>query len=166
MNETYGTPYMEGFPIGDRAVTQYQQRITGILKGKDPVNDTDEIPEISDTNKKGLIVADAIIGLSIKKYLRQHGIAAEVMTVSGRFEGAEYTMDEDEITEKINETYDFVMADPLILDLVRSDAMKIVLPHYAVSSRVCKNQNWNYLEERNYTGIIESLSVNADIKQA
>ncbi|MBE5916953.1 MAG: hypothetical protein E7273_08930 [Pseudobutyrivibrio ruminis] len=129
MQEKYGTPFTIGFSIGENQP---------------------EINAINESSVKGLLIADGVIGLSIKKYLNSLGLNVNIGVISGRFDGAIDLTNEDKIMDEITAGYDFIIADPLILELAPEGVDKISLPHYAVSSRVKKAENWNYLDTENW----------------
>ena len=145
MQEKYGTPFTIGFAIGE---------------------DLPQINAINGSSKKGLVIADGVIGLSIKKYLNSLGMDVNLGVISGRFEGAIDLSNEDKIVDEISSGYDFIIADPLILELAPEGVDRIALPHYAVSSRVEKDKNWNYLDPNNWEKKLEKYVSPANEKLA
>ncbi len=163
MQERYNTPFVLGFPIGKNLKDEFIQSIRdNVYEGKY----LSAINEVQNCEKKGLVIADGVVGLSIKRYLNTLGLNVNVGVISGKFDGTIDLTNEDKIIDEISAGYGFIIADPLILELASEQVIKIELPHYAVSSRVEKNKNWNYLNEGNWDRKLEKMVNHANEKLA
>ncbi len=166
MEEKYKTPYIMGIPVGENAIADYKKLINAVISESSHESFLGKIYETPDSRKKGLIMADGVVGLSIRSYLRKQGLDADVVSISGKIDEAYYASGEDEIVEWINGDYEFVIADSLVLELVETEALKIVLPHYAVSSRVRKDENWDFLSDTNWEVRLQGMVTKANKKLA
>ncbi|MCR5210871.1 MAG: hypothetical protein K6C99_11725 [Lachnospiraceae bacterium] len=164
MKEEYGIPFVTGFPIGAELINEYKKCVNDVLAGNCRRDYIEETNEVLDSTCKGLVIADGVTGISVRKYLRSLGAEVKVGVISGDFRDTVNLNNEDLILEEVSKDYDFVIADPLILELVPDKTAKISLPHYAVSSRVGKNENWDYLDEKNWIERLGSV-VNKAVKK-
>lgn len=144
--EKNGIPYLEGIPLEENFHEEYIRALKKVRKSRQPMTfQPEEKKNIG--QKKACIIHDAVMAASIGNVWRRRGIEAEEFTLFGedavsRALHVKGLADEDEIIQCVNsEQYDFVVADPLILELVeRKEVCKIEMPHYAVSSKICRRR--------------------------
>ena len=162
MKQKYSTPYIVRFPVGDELYDEYLRLIrkgkTSVLgisqEFTDMVAFDREQGGFSNILRSGSIFADAVVAGSIGNYLESHGVQLKYFTISGEDRFAQYLKDEDEILEKVEGEDDLLIGDPLFLEHKRHAKTTIDLPHYAVSSRVGKDKNFNYLDTRKWLDLI------------
>lgn len=159
----YGVPYLAGVAIGEEAFERYFQCMEKCIKSRQSEffkcrdNEKDKLKN-DKCQKKAVIIHDAVIGSAIADFLYSKGYQTEVYTVFGKSKGMEefcdgYLHQEEAIKAKLDEaSYDLFAADPVLLDLIEEDRKvdKLVLPIHAISSRVCKKQNWLYTDENKW----------------
>lgn len=152
-----GMPYLCGLPISKSDTDSYFERLEEVIKNKKSgIFTTRNTENENRCVRKACIIHDAVITSVIADLLEKKGIESEVCTLSGKTKemaklGIVNLYDEDKIIEKVNdEKIETVIADPLVLNLIETKKTKIALPHFAVSSRVCSKQNWNFFDEHEW----------------
>lgn len=144
MEKKYRTPYIVNFPVGKKLMLSYLDLIreekTAVLK----------VPSPKNIRRSGVIIADAVIGDSIRNFLRLEGIDCLLYTIEHEDDVSTYLRDEDMILSVVKEQTDLLIADPLFLEFSGDMKNQIPFPQYSVSSRVGKDSYWNYIDENKW----------------
>ncbi|MBQ9494301.1 MAG: oxidoreductase [Treponema sp.] len=150
MYREYGIPFTVQTPVADaHALLFHVQRF---LCGKIAHEQNGFVPfpikESADTGKKILIAGDQVISLSIRNYFREKGCNADVRVASlfdttpFLLESSDYAIKHEKQLRTIlrDEHFAAVIADPLVLQLVKTQGTKCVpVYHSGVSGRI----SWN-----------------------
>ena len=157
MKKELGIPYITGFPIGEMQTSIYRKYVKDAYASSTFDGYLRNSNLGDDHEGKALVIADGVTGLSIKEYLKKSGWEVTVGVISGEFKETINLSNEDLIIEEVSKDYDLIIADPLILELVPDGTKTIALPHYAVSSRVGKDMNWDFLNEGSWIERLHSF---------
>jgi hypothetical protein len=142
--EEFGTPYVCGVPIGEKASATLLAHLELAVKAGKPQLPAQPFSEKSDT----LIIHNQIVGNSLRNFLVEDigKSGTDVATVFAfqpelAAPGDTHPIGERSIAKIINSGYSTVIADPLLKQLImrESDINFIPLPHIAVSS----NLHWH-----------------------
>lgn len=155
LEQNYGTPYVIGYPVGEKATREWKVRISAALKGERPAAVTDE-PGAK--RIRALIVGEQVASESLRGlFLQEFGFeqvdVASYFTMDAELmrEGDAKLVEEDDLPDLLaaRERYDVILADPLLLRLLPYQPKMVVpLPHTAVSSRAFWNQSPNCLGDK------------------
>ncbi|MCY1153290.1 MAG: nitrogenase component 1 [Pleomorphochaeta sp.] len=145
MKDKFNQPYFVGLPIGEGGKFNFISKLDQIIFN----NDFEKI-ERFDESSNTLIISEQVKANAIRDCLNFKN--CKVATLFGIEEEISEKGDKDlscelEIINEINlAQYDLVVADPLILNLIESDDKKLIkIPHYAVSSKLFKNEKINLI---------------------
>lgn len=143
----FNMPWMAGLPFGNKAKENFipmlkrveDERMYGHYWGAETLQNEEE--------DGLLIVNDEIIGASLA-YSFFHDEKREKIRLACPFSKKEradvlYTDSEKLLIREINKSYREVYGDPLILDLIKTEAAKIPYGHFAVSSHFRQNFSYN-----------------------
>lgn len=131
MERYFSIPYLAGLPMGNGEA--YFQAVQKSIK--------EGCSHLMGGGKEGremLIIHDPLIALAIAGG-KEGARAATAFRADEALEDRVLVLDtEADLEREVNSGYKSVMADPLILDLIHTDAKKIPLSHFAVSSHFRK----------------------------
>lgn len=129
----YGTPWIEGLPVGRRGAAALFDDLQAAAGGHAPPRAS--LPERADA----LVMGDLVCAGSVCRALKlDFGIDAMPMGLFGRT-GAlpqEVVLEDESEIEGAVQGASLLVADPLICELAPASARRIRLPQYAVSSRL------------------------------
>lgn len=144
MEKKYQTPYIVNFPIGQKQMTSYLDLVkegkTAVFKVLSPKN----------IRRSGVIIADSVIGDSVRNFLRAENIDCQLYTIEHEDDVSTYLNDEDAILSVVKDQEDLLIADPLFMEFSGKAKNQVLFPQYSVSSRVGKGSYWNYLDENKW----------------
>jgi hypothetical protein len=158
----YGIPYVSGIPLGEKASRRLLARLSG---AKDPGKATKK------SDKKVLIIHDQVIAGALRDCLSADYGLDQVTTATpfGFFPGIAEEGDlnpgsEAEFAALLNRDFDFIFADPLFKELLKSGftGTFIDFPHVAVSSKLywgryaelTGDKIHHYLADRGFTSAL------------
>jgi hypothetical protein len=144
MEKKYRTPYIVNFPVGEKQLPGY---LDLIREGKTAVF---KVLSPKVVRKSGAVIADSVIGDSIRNYLRSKDIDCKLYTIEHEDDVSTFLEDEDAILSVVKEQEDLLIADPLFLEYAEKVKTKVLFPQYSVSSRVGKDSYWNYLSDKSW----------------
>ena len=136
MRDTFGIPYVVGFPIG-KEVEKWPEKFDYSRKKK--------------TGKqKALIIHEPIIGLSIGRFM-EHELGMNTLILSptefnglGKNQNVIKAIYSERELLSITETFDYVIADPCYQPLLRYKKF-IPMPHPAMSGRLYMDFDYDYI---------------------
>jgi len=132
------------FPIGQKQMSSYLELVregkTAVFKVLSPKT----------SRRSGVIIADSVIGDSIRNFLRSENIDCKLYTIEHEDDVSTYLSDEDTILSVVKNQKDLLIADPLFIEFSGGVKDQIPFPQYSVSSRIGKNSYWNYLDENKW----------------
>ena len=159
MKEKYNTPYIVRFPVGEELYDEYlsligERKVAVLGEKTEPYSGTSDVVPGKENPRKGTVIADGVVARSIGNYLERNGIDLQYYSISGDSEEADYLRDEDAILDVVRKEEDILIADPLFLQYAEEARTQIALPQYAVSSRIGKDKNFNYLDPDTWLDLI------------
>jgi hypothetical protein len=162
----YGIPYVSGLPLGEET----SRRLLARLSGTEDFKAAAKKPE-KKSDKKVLIIHDQVIANALRDCLRADYGLDQVITATpfGFFPGLAEEGDlnpgsEAEFAALVNKDFDFIFADPLFKELLKSgfNGTFIDFPHVAVSSKLYWNRYaeltgdkiHHYLDDRGFAAAL------------
>lgn len=176
LQKVFGTPYLVGFPIGEKATKYWKESLSKILKtGEITASFANQIEKETSTEKgkdarknlRALIVGEQVSACAIRDCLRAESDYQDVQV--GSFfmmdeeimeEGDRHFADEDDFVEMTTQkgAYDLVICEPLMYPLIPyKPEHTMPWPHTAVSGRIYMNRGANIFGEKGSAYIREKL---------
>ncbi len=156
MSEKFNQPYISYIPIGINGKKIFEKKLLALLN-KEQLFIKNQVSK--DANI--LIIGEQIRSNAIRDSISNNccvntlfGLVEEL-----KMDGDTNLFSEDEIIEAVNSNkYKTVIADPLILDLIKNpNTKKVAIPHYVVSSKLYKNKKLNLIGE-NLEDFLEKIN--------
>lgn len=157
LHKMYGTPYLIGYPIGNKQSDIWKEKIRKAMSGEG-TEETQEKTADKAEGKRALIIGEQVASCSLREMLKME-LGYEQVDVCSFFEmekelmetGDRKMVEEDELTEFLlhQEKYEMIIADPFFFAL--SPYMPkhtVYMPHTAVSSRAFWNESPNCFGEK------------------
>lgn len=165
LRERFGTPYLIGYPIGEKAERAWSARAAALLRGEgaQPLFS----PGPARPGPRALILGEQVAAESLRTLLLgELGFGqvdvATYFTLDCQLARPEdrKLVEEDDLAQLIRERepYDVILGDPLLRGLLPDPAVRYVeLPHTAISSRAFWNRSPNCLGEKGSRWFREKL---------
>lgn len=161
LKKKYGTPYLIGYPLGEKQVKGWTKIIKEALKGELQVEEAMIVEKSLDSHDKGkraLIIYEQVTANMLRKLLKEEFDFGTV-DVASFFKMDESLMQENDLhikeesvlKEHINkfEKYDFVIADPFCFKLLPYEPeQKMMFPHIGVSAVFYVKESPNLFGEK------------------
>ncbi|MEO2238797.1 nitrogenase component 1 [Dorea sp. YH-dor226] len=160
LHENYGTPYMIGYPFGEKDTVRWTEQVRNILSGKE-LGNVAFYSEESGKNKSGksaFIIGEQMTSCAMRSLLRkefdydQVDVASFFKMDRMLMKGNDFWMKDEEVLVNFleeQEQYDLVIADPFCFQfLPYVPKKKIAYPHIAVSSLLYMGQSVNIFGEK------------------
>ena len=161
LKKKYGTPYLIGYPLGEKQVKDWTKVINGALCGELKVEEAMSVENSSDSFNKGkraLIIYEQVTANMLRKLLKEEFDFGTV-DVASFFKMDESLLQENDIqikeeavfTDYINrqKKYDLIIADPFCFKLLPYEPeKKMMLPHIGVSAVFYAKQSPNLFGEK------------------
>ncbi len=153
--QKYGTPYVIGFPIGEKETQSWKKKIKALLNG---TAYEEESCEICKNGKRALIVGEQVTSNALRNLLRTE-FDYEQVDVASFFcmesvcaeENDRKLKDEDELIEMSVEKgeYDLIICDPFVYPVFPYQAKyRVPYPHTAISGRTYWTRSANCFGEK------------------
>lgn len=145
MQKVYGTPYIDGVPLGDGAL--FLNRVKAALSGEDFAarKTTHAESAAGKSGKRVLIAGEQVSACALRDELRAH-YGIDDVSVAVLFNASEELLEQGDVSHVsesalrnvINEGgYSDIIADPLVAGLIKKDGTRFhALPTSAVSGKV------------------------------
>ena len=161
LKKKYGTPYLIGYPLGEKQVKGWTRIIKEVLRGKLQVDETMTVETSINSNSKGksaLIIYEQVTANMLRKLLKEEFDFGTV-DVASFFKMDESLMQKNDLHIKEEsilkeylkkyEKYDFVIADPFCFKLLPYEPeKKMMLPHIGISAVFYVKQSPNLFGEK------------------
>ena len=141
--QTFGTPWIADFPVGECGEKRLAERIAATLEGR-------TLPEMpaaeSKVGRRALVIHEQIMANAFRACLKEEFGYAEVDVATffafreDLAERGDFTLTEElELAEKVTAGhYDTVFCDHLMHNMLKDSGAELIdLPHLAVSSNLC-----------------------------
>ena len=165
LHEKYGTPFLIGYPLGEKETVRWVNQVKGILSGDEcaPVTDPTvhsiavDFRRISD-GKRAFIIGEQLTSNAMRRLLETEfdyvhvDVASYFKMDRTLMKKNDFWIREEEVLVRFleeQEPYDLVIADPLCFQFLPYEPKrKIAYPHIAVSSLFYLGQSVNIFGEK------------------
>lgn len=160
LKKKYGTPYLIGYPLGEKQVKAWKKVVSDALEDKLQLTDAMDL-EKAGANKNGkraLIIHEQVTACMLRKLLQEE-FGFKTVDVASFFKMDESLLQENDLQIKEEamltnylkqqEKYDLVIADPFCFKLLPYvPEKKMMLPHIGVSAVFYVKQSPNLFGEK------------------
>lgn len=151
LEETFGTPYLCGLPVGSGSGQEFLARLEQVIQ----TGESGLYQRLLETPPTALIIGEQVQGNAIRTWLAGQGVSARVATLFGLEEAlasqGDLNLPEEQHIRKVarGQDYQVVVADPTICELLEGggDIQCIPLPLYGVSSKFHHQSGATLIEE-------------------
>ena len=163
LEKYYQIPWLAACPIGDHQLDVLVAELEKLVTGQRESGYLAWTPK-REAKFKGLLLHEPVIGLGMVQALesaepdwRWDLASPFVQAFDQASPNCSYLPLETDLIQAVNQDYDFIVADPLILKLVdKEKATKLVkLGHFAISSHFCQADAWRDRTDKFVENIIE-----------
>lgn len=160
LHEKYGTPYMVGFPFGERETNRWVREVNAVLAGeKRKAEESVACPYRKNPDgKRAFIIGEQLTSCAMRNLLRnefaygQTDVASFFKMDESFMEERDFWIKDESTLERFleeQEPYDLVIADPFCFQFLPYEPRKkIAYPHIAVSSLLYVGQSVNIFGEK------------------
>ena len=156
LEKTYGTPYVVGFPVGDKAMGEFKSSVAKILKGEGAAEPTHTDKKHS-KHQKVLVIAEQLQANGIRNCLQNEYDVERVDCITFFDQDKSFAAandkklrDEDALTDYVQENgpYDLIIGDPVVVPVIAGSGREVIAwPHFAISGIIHMRSSFQSLGE-------------------